>query len=78
MNEYCLMDFMNDNQMRGLLAGHDTTPQRLRLSVDANIPASSIGYVSQLCSDEATRIVQLDAARQLAPFVIWYGGIPVE
>lgn len=74
--EYCFGDFNNANPMRDMMAGHNTTTERLRLACDTRIPANAKGYVVQLCSDSASRAVQLDAARQLSRFVEFYGGVP--
>jgi hypothetical protein len=77
-HEYCIADFLNDSTLRGLMVGHDTATQRMCLAVDARIPCEAQGYVAQLCSESASRSVQLDAARMLSRYVPFYGGIPAE
>ena len=77
---YNLARLLNDGALRNLIVGYcdaDTTTERLALTMDTRIPANCIGYVSQLCSPQATRAVQLDAARMLSRFVS-FGTIPQD
>lgn len=78
--EYNLARLLNDAPLQNLIVGYedkDTTAERLALTMDARIPAECIGYVTQLCSSVATRVVQLDAARMLSRFVS-FGTIPQD
>jgi hypothetical protein len=78
--DYNLARLLNDATLRNVVVGYcdtDTTAERSALTMDARIPASSIGYVSQLCDPAATRAVQLDAARMLSRFVS-FGTIPQD
>lgn len=81
MTTYNLARLLNDSALRGLLVGYeqaDVTAERLALTMDTDIPANCIGYVTQLCDPAATRAVQLDAAQMLSRFVDFGCEIPQD
>jgi hypothetical protein len=76
---YNIARLLNHCPVKNLLTGYediDVTLERLALTCDTRVPADAIGYVEQICSDRATRAVQLDAARMLSRFVEFIPAIP--